>query len=173
MIIWSAGQLECDHSSSCPWAWWSWMDPLARCKSITRIPTKIPTKSITKITTKGITKIITIKTMTMINPGYPDPSSPATICSWALAAPPGYLIRFQLSSPRPSRRLHCHTTILQLQKIFVYAGLVSSIPMAIQASRLDPPWGSYTLPIPQFFLTSFKGGVNPMFKNFVANILLF
>ena len=139
MIIWSAGQLECDHSSSCPRAWWSWMDPLARCKSITKIPPK------------GITKIITIKTMTMINPGYPDPSSPATICSWALAAPPGYLIRFQLSSPRPSRRLHCHTTILQLQKIFVYAGLVSSIPMAILASRLDPPWGSHTLPIPQFF----------------------
>ena len=159
MIIWSAGQLECDHSSSCPWAWWSWMDPLARCKSITRIPTKIPTKSITKITTKGITKIITIKTMTMINPGYPDPSSPATICSWALAAPPGYLIRFQLSAfyhlghPPHAAACHCHTTILQLQlqKIFVYAGLVSSIPMAILASRLDPPWGSHTLPIPQFF----------------------
>ena len=141
------------------------MDPLARCKSITRIPTKIPTKSITKITTKGITKIITIKTMTMINPGYPDPSSPATICSWALAAPPGYLIRFQLSSPRPSRRLHCHTTILQLQKIFVYAGLVSSIPMAIQASRLDPPWGSDTLPITQFlFKNRSKGGSTPCSK---------
>ena len=33
--------------------------------------------------------------------------------------------------------------------------------------------GSHTSPIAQFFLTLFKGGDKPMFKIFVANILLF